>query len=261
MPAEGHRVGRAGSRPSPAEARPVAFAGAGRERVITGERERARNRVRGVHVVSDRRRTGGRPLAGVAAAAARAGAAALHLREKDLPAAELLRLAREVAAAVRPCATLVLVNGRLDVALAAGADGVHLGRDALPVGAARRLAERLAGPGFLVGASVHSVEEARAAAGEGADYLLFGHVFETGSKPGLPGRGLEALAAVCAAVPVPVVAIGGLSPGNAAAARAAGAAGVAVLSAVMAAPDPGAAVRELRAAWDEGVESWNWASR
>lgn len=228
---------------------------------MTGERERARDRVRGVHVVSDRRRTGGRSLAEVAAAAARGGAAAVHLREKDLPAAELLRLAREVAAAVRPFGTLLLVNGRLDVALAAEAGGVHLGGDALPVGAARRVAERLGGPGFLVGASVHSVDEARAAADGGADYLLFGHVFATGSKPGLPGRGLGALGAVCAAVPIPVVAIGGISPANAPAARAAGAAGIAVLSAAMAAPDPAAAVRELCAAWDEGVGSWNWASR
>jgi len=203
-------------------------------------------RVRGIYVVTDRRLTGGRPLAEVAGAAARGGAAAVQLREKDLTAAELWRLGREVLTAARAAGALFLVNGRLDVALALGADGVHLGGDALPVGEARRVA----GPAFLIGASVHSVAEAVAAASQGADYLLFGNVFETASKPGLAGRGLAALAAVCAAVPVPVLAIGGLAAGNVAEARRAGAAGAAVRAAVMAAADPEAAVRELRAAWE-----------
>lgn len=203
-------------------------------------------RVRGIHVVTDRRLTGGRPLAEVAGAAARGGAAAIQVREKDLTAAGLWRLGQEVAAAVRAAGSLLLVNGRLDVALALGADGVHLGGDALPVAAARRVA----GPGFLIGASVHSLAEAVAAASAGADYLIFGNVFETSSKPGLAGRGLEALAAVCAAVPVPVVAIGGVAAGNVSAVRRAGAAGAAVRAAVMAAPDPERAVRELLAAWE-----------
>lgn len=139
---------------------------------------------------------------------------------------------------------MLVVNDRVDVALAAGAGGVHLGGSGLPVEVARRLA-----PGMVIGASVHSLEEALAAERSGADYLIFGHIFPTGSKPGLAPRGLEALAEVCGRVRVPVLAIGGVTAANAALVRRAGAAGVAVMSAVMAAPDPAAAVGELVNAW------------
>jgi thiamine-phosphate pyrophosphorylase len=123
-------------------------------------------------------------------------------------------------------ASRVLVNDRVDVALAADADGVHLKSDSIPTALVRRDVPAA----FLVGRSVHSVEEARIAAAEGADYLIFGTVFPSGSKPrGHRTAGLDALAAVAAAVPVPVLAIGGISLNTVAAAAEAGASGVAAI--------------------------------
>ncbi len=141
------------------------------------------------------------------------------------------------------------MNDRVDVALAAEADGAHLGEAGLPVPAARRavaLRER-----FLIGRSVHSLEGAREAAHAGADYLLFGNVFATASHPGKEPAGTEMLARVAAGVPVPVIAIGGITPENAAECRRAGAAGVAVISAILDVPDPEAAARELRRCLDD----------
>lgn len=208
-----------------------------------------------VHVITSRRQTGGRPLGEVVAAALAGGAAAIQLREKDLSGRDLW----ETAVALAPlCAghnVSFIINDRMDVALGLDAAGVfagvgvHLGEASLPVAAARRLL----GPGRLIGASVHGMDGALRAEAEGADYLTFGHVFATGSKPGLAPRGLDELAAVCRAVSVPVVAVGGLSPANVGAAARAGAAGVAVISYVMGAADPAAAVRELDAAWPEST--------
>jgi thiamine-phosphate pyrophosphorylase len=144
-----------------------------------------------------------------------------------------------------PCPGLS-INDRLDVALAVGADGVHLAGKSLPVGSACRLAEGR----LVVGRSVHSVEEAREAAAEGADYVTFGHVFPTHSKPGSPPRGPEHLAEVVAAVDVPVLAIGGINLGNLEAVLATGCAGVAVISAILSAADPEQAARDLRHALD-----------
>ncbi len=207
-------------------------------------------RVGGVYVVTARHLTGGRDLEEVVSRALAGGAGAVQLREKDLPAAELYRLAARLLPLVRRAGALLLINDRVDVALAAGADGVHLSGASLPVRAVRRLA----GPRFIIGASVHSREEAVAAAEAGADYLVYGNVFETASKPGRCGRGVEALAEVCCAVRVPVLAIGGIGPANAALVAGAGAAGVAVMSAAMAAPDPAEVVRALQRAWEEALE-------
>ncbi|MBX6377161.1 MAG: thiamine phosphate synthase, partial [Clostridia bacterium] len=200
-----------------------------------------------VYVVTDRHLVDEGRLPAVCAAAARGGAWAVQVRERDLPAADLLSLVRAVVAAVREVAgetVPVLVNDRVDVALAAPADGVHLPERGLPV----REARRLLGDRALVGASAHSPAAAAAAAAAGADFVVFGHVFETASKAGLPPRGLAELAAVCAVASVPVLAIGGIGPERVPAVLAAGAAGVAVRGAVMAAPDPVAAVRALRQA-------------
>lgn len=206
-----------------------------------------RGRIGGIHVVTAARLAGRRPLAEVVSAAVSGGAAAIQLREKDLTARELWLLAQDVGPAVRAGGALFLVNGRGDVAIAAAADGVHLGEDALPV----REARRVVGPDRLIGASVHSVDEALAAAEEGVDYLIFGHVFATGSKLGQRPRGAQALAAVCRAVRVPVMAVGGITPDNLGRVREAGAAGAAVMSTVMAALDPAAAVRALVGAWGD----------
>lgn len=207
-------------------------------------------RIEGVYVVTDRRLTGGRDLAEVVERALAGGAAAVQLREKDLPAHELFRLALRLVPLVRRAGALLIVNDRLDVALAAGADGVHLGGASLSPEVVRRLVGRR----LLIGASVHSLDEAVAAARAGADYLICGNVFPTASKPGRAGCGVDLLAGVCRAVRVPVFAIGGICPGNAAAVAATGAAGLAVMSGVMAAADPGAAVRELHAVWCEARE-------
>lgn len=209
-----------------------------------------RSRIGGIYVVTASRLAGRRPLSEMVAGAVSGGAAAVQVREKELTAREMWVLAQDLGPAVRAAGALFLINGRVDVAMAAGADGVHLGADALPVGEARRLL----GPGPVIGASVHSLDEAVAAVAEGADYLIFGHVFETGSKPGQCPRGTEALAEVCRAVSVPVLAVGGIAPHNLDRVRQAGAAGAAVMSVAMTALDPAAAVRVLADAW-KGVPS------
>ena len=137
---------------------------------------------------------------------------------------------------------LLLVNGEPEIARGIGADGVHLPETGYSVEAVRRLL----GADALVGRSVHSVESARRAADEGADYLVAGTIFASGSHPDQPGAGLEYLRAVCAAVPLPVIAIGGITPQRVKECRAAGAAGVAVLSPVMRADDPRAAAQAFR---------------
>jgi thiamine-phosphate pyrophosphorylase len=195
-----------------------------------------------VVVVTDRGRTGD-DLAALRGAA-RGGATAIQLREKDLPAGALLRRAREIREAIARHGVLLLVNDRLDVALAAGADGVHLGESALPVGEARRVA----GDSLLIGASRHDPHGVARAVADGADYVVFGPVRDTPSKRGiLDPRGWDGLReAVGAAGGRPVVAIGGMDASVAREARAAGAAGVAVIRAVLATEDPEAAARRLR---------------
>lgn len=175
----------------------------------------------------------------VLGALAEAGVAGFQVRAKGLTDADLLRLAGTVIDAVRPQGATVVVNDRVDVALAAGADGVHLGRDDLPVAAARRLA-----PGLIVGATCRDRSQAEAAARDGADYAGFGPVFATSSKTGLPAPlGLDAITA--AAGPLPLVVIGGIEATTARAARDAGAHGVAVIGAIWRQRDPVAAAKEL----------------
>jgi len=175
----------------------------------------------------------------VLAALAQAGVAGFQVRAKALPDADLLAFAASVVDALRPHGAMVVVNDRVDVALAVGADGVHLGRTDLPVAVARRLA-----PDLLVGATCRNREQALQAAADGADYAGFGPVFATSSKSGLPSPlGLDAVTAAAGALPL--VAIGGIEPATARAARAAGAHGVAVIGAIWRQPDPVSAAKEL----------------
>ncbi len=183
------------------------------------------------------------PLGEALRRAAAAGVDAIQVRERGRPADDLLENVRAALGSGCPC---VLVNDRVDVALAAQAAGVHLPARGLPVAAARRLLPRTAG--WLLGRSVHGVEEARQAARDGADYVTFGHVFQTGSKPGLPPQGVGALRSVVEAAPLPVLAIGGVTPENLGALLQTGCAGVAVIRAVLAADDPGMAAAALRRA-------------
>jgi thiamine-phosphate pyrophosphorylase len=192
-----------------------------------------------LYVITSRRLAGARSLVDLAAKLE--GVDYLQLREKDLTGRELYHLALDIKQ-VLPPGTRLLINDRLDVALAAGADGVHLGENSLPPAVARRLL----GPEKIMGVSVHSVTAAREAEKAGADYLLFGHIFPTTSKEGIPPRGVGSLREVVASVGIPIIALGGINAANARQCLAAGVRGVAVMSAVMAAPDPARAVAELK---------------
>jgi thiamine-phosphate pyrophosphorylase len=196
-------------------------------------------------LVSDRQRLPGLDLRAVAAAAARAGVDFIQVREKDLPDGALARLLRAVMDAVAGTRTRVLVNGRPDVAELAGAHGVQLPEEGLPVAEVKRSFPRL-----IVGASRHSIEGARRAEVDGADFVLLGPVFATPGK-GQPALGLVALAEAARALRVPVHAIGGVSAETAGSACRAGARGLAAIRPFLEG-DVGAAVRALRAAAGEG---------
>ncbi len=204
-------------------------------------------RLSGLHVLADASPRWKFSPVEQARAACAGGAAAVQLRAKAAPDRELLGWAAEIRALTERTGALFLVNDRFDLALAAGADGAHLGQDDLPpVRIPPAARERL-----LLGFSTHTLEQASAARGAPIDYLAFGPVFGTRSKDSAWGpRGLAQLAAVVRRVrPLPVVAIGGIDAGNAASVREAGAAGFAVISAVAGAAEPEAATRALVAAW------------
>jgi thiamine-phosphate diphosphorylase len=161
------------------------------------------------------------------AAAARAGVDLIQVRERDLEGGALTRLVQRCVAAAAGTRTRVLVNDRVDVALAAGAHGVHLPGHGVPAVRVRGIVPR----GFLIGRSVHHASEAaRVAAEGGLDYLVFGTVFATASKPGLAPAGVKGLAAAAAAVPLPVLAIGGVTLDAAPEIARAGAAGAAAIA-------------------------------
>jgi thiamine-phosphate pyrophosphorylase len=173
------------------------------------------------------------------------GARIVQLRVKDGAAAVMLALTEALVPLCRARGVTFIVNDRLDVALAGGADGAHLGQDDLPLEAARRLAPA----GFLIGVSTHNEPQARAAVAGGADYIGFGPCFATSTKRNPdPVVGLEALARVCA-LPVPVVGIGGITLATVAAVAAAGAAAAAVIRAVNGADDITAAARQVTTAF------------
>jgi thiamine-phosphate pyrophosphorylase len=183
---------------------------------------------------------GSRPCGAVVAALARAGARIVQLRAKGVSDRVLFALAQEGVGAAREAGVLFVVNDRPDVALMLGADGVHLGQDDLPPAEARRLL----GADAIVGWSTHSLEQLDHAAGEPVDYVAFGPVFPTATKPDAePVVGLAGLRAARARTVRPLVAIGGLTLQNARDAAAAGADGLAVISALMSAPELCAAAR------------------
>ena len=194
-------------------------------------------------VITDRRLAGVRAWLAVVEAALEAGATAVQLRDKEATSGELLEMAEAVQSQTNRHGALFIINDRFDVALAAGAHGVHLGDDDLSVADVRRVVPR----DFIIGRSADTEEAARAAEAAGADYLGVGSVFGTRTKKGVISEviGTEQLARVAAAVAIPVVGIGGVTESNAAEVARAGAAGVAVVAAVMAAPDPATATRGL----------------
>lgn len=162
--------------------------------------------------------------------AATAGAAWIQIREKDLEARALAEFVRQAVEDTRTTGARILVNDRLDVALAANAAGIHLGEKSLPLEAVAKWRRSSGKMDFQIGVSCHSLDAARAAECGGADYIFFGPVFATPSKAAFgPPQGLERLREVCAAVEIPVLAIGGVNFENARACLDAGAAGVAAI--------------------------------
>lgn len=197
-----------------------------------------------LYLITDRHQVpAGRTLLQTIETALAAGVRAVQLREKDLTAAELLPLARELRALTRQHGARLLINDRVDVALAVEADGVHLGGHSLPPD----LARQLLGPRRLIGVSTHRTDEILRAAEMGADFVTFGPVFATPSKAayGQP-VGIDALAEACRLSPLPVFALGGIDSLTAREVRRAGAQGIALISAIIAAPDPASAIRNLQ---------------
>lgn len=195
-----------------------------------------------VYLISDRHQTGGRPLGLLVQQALKAGVRAVQLREKDLTTRPLLVLAEELRSLAQESGASLFINGRVDLVLALGVNGVHLPSDGLPVGVARRLL----GPKPLIGVSTHSVAEAVQAEGEGADFAVLGPIYETPSKRLYgPPIGLASLEEAAERCRIPVFAIGGITPHRAREVRRVGAFGVAVISSVLGAASVEAATREL----------------
>lgn len=197
----------------------------------------------GLYVITDEGIARGLPHAEIARRAIAGGADAIQLRDKRLGGEELALRALEVREVTGRAGVLFIVNDRLDIAIAARADGVHLGQGDLPA----RLARQLAPPGFIIGVSAGTIEEAIRAEEDGADYVGLGPICPTGSKKDAgPACGFGLIAEAKKRVSIPIVAIGGIGPENAGQAIAAGADGLAVISAVVGQDDIAAAARRLK---------------
>ncbi len=202
-----------------------------------------------LYLVTDRPLAGGRPLASVVAEAIEGGVTVVQLREKQAGGREFYEQALAVHAVTRRYGVPLIIDDRLDIMLAVGAEGIHVGSGDLPAERARALA-----PGKILGCSAGSMEELRRAEAAGADYIGVGPVFPTPTKADAgPALGLDGLRRLVAATPLPCVAIGGIHPENAGGVAAAGVAGIAVVSAVMGQPRPAEAARVLRAAFISGA--------
>jgi len=171
----------------------------------------------------------------------RAGLDGVMLREKRLPAAETFELALKLKDKTASQGALLIINDRVDVAIASGADGVHLPGAGLPVGRVKPMLPA----GIIIGKSAHTMDEAAAARREGADYITVAPVFPTASKPCAAPMGVERFENIASNAQIPAYALGGINPSNARQVMKAGAAGVAVISAVLKAPDPAGAVKSL----------------
>ncbi len=204
-----------------------------------------------LYAVTDRYWLNGRTLTDVVRESLEGGVTMLQLREKTLEEPAFLQEARELQALCRSYHVPFIVNDNVDIALAMDADGVHVGQsdmEALDVRAKL-------GPDKIIGVSAQTVEQALLAEKHGADYLGVGAVFPTGSKADAEEVSFDTLKAICQAVSIPVVAIGGISRGNAARLAGSGICGVAVISAVYGAADIRAASQELKAATEEMLKA------
>lgn len=196
-----------------------------------------------LYAVTDRAWTGKRTLYQQVEAALRGGVTCVQLREKTLDEAAFLQEAKELCALCRRYGVPFIVNDSVEIALACGADGVHVGQEDLAAGEVRRRV----GEDMILGVSVHTVEEARRAVQDGADYLGLGAVFPTSTKADADVMPRETLRAICGAVDVPTVAIGGISRGNLLRLSGSGVDGAALVSAIFSAEDIEGTCRELRA--------------
>ncbi len=195
-----------------------------------------------LYLVTDRRLSRGRTTLEIVQAAVRGGATCVQLREKEYGTREFIREALAIRDFLKSAGVPLIINDRLDVALAVAADGVHLGQSDMPL----EMARRIAGDGMCIGISAESLENAVAAERGGADYIGVSPIYETDTKTDTaPALGLEGLRDIRAAVDIPLVAIGGLKPDNVAEVVKSGADGIAVVSAIVAAEDPEKAAREL----------------
>ena len=196
-----------------------------------------------LYLVTDRGLSRGRSTVDIVRAAVAGGVTCVQLREKSCGTREFVDEARAVRALLAGTGVPLIVNDRIDVALAVGADGVHLGQTDMRIADARRLT----GPGMLIGISAECLEDAVRAQAEGADYIGVSPVFSTPTKTDTaPPLGLAGIAAIRAAVSLPLVGIGGIGPANAAAVIRAGCDGIAVVSAIVSAADPRKAAAELK---------------
>ena len=204
-----------------------------------------------LYAVTDRYWLNGRTLTDVVRESLEGGVTMLQLREKTLEEPAFLQEARELQALCRSYHVPFIVNDNVDIALAMDADGVHVGQsdmEALDV-------RRKLGPDKIIGVSAQTVEQALLAEKHGADYLGVGAVFPTGSKADAEEVSFDTLKAICQAVSIPVVAIGGISRGNVARLAGSGICGVAVISAIYGAADIRAASQELKAATEEMLKA------
>ena len=200
-----------------------------------------------LYIVTDRAWLNGKDLGSQVEESIQNGATLVQLREKALEEAAFAAEAENIKAVCRKYGVPLIVNDSVEVALAVGADGVHVGQHDMAAGDVRKKL----GPDKFLGVSAQTVEQAVAAERAGADYLGVGAVFSTSTKLDAAEVSIDTLKAICAAVSIPVVAIGGIGPDNIQMLEGSGVAGVAVVSAVFAQPDIGAATRRLRGLADK----------
>ena len=202
-----------------------------------------------LYAVTDRAWTGKQTLYEQVEAALKGGVTCVQLREKELDETAFLQEAKELCALCRRYGVPFLVNDNVEIAIACGADGIHVGQEDLTAGEVRRRV----GENMILGVSVHTVEEACQAVRDGADYLGLGAVFPTSTKTDVEQMSNETLRAICDAVDVPIVAIGGINRGNILRLAGSGVDGVALVSAIFSAEDIEGTCRELRAMSEEMV--------
>jgi thiamine-phosphate pyrophosphorylase len=211
-------------------------------------RQDKKSRLMGLYAIIDSQFLGKRPHIKVAEELIKGGASVIQLRDKFTPKAELLPIAQKLQKLCADKNVLFIVNDHLDIALACGADGLHLGQEDLPISVARKLLPI----DIILGCSVTTVDQARAAESSGADYIAVGSIYPTSSKEGAKVVGLGRLRQIRQAVSLPLVAIGGINKDNAAEVSAAGADSVAVISAILQAEDVEEAARQIIAGFEAG---------